>query len=839
MLCSDISPDIDDMVAIELRVGADKYCVISYYCPPGANIDLNTDLLEQYLARYNHLVLLGDLNAKHLYYGSQRTDSRGEILFDFVERNDLLVLNDPNEMTRHAVSTGHSDLIDYAIVSRAVSRQGMVCYVGEDVSSDHFPVHLRLKLRCRIDEVPVRQVRIYAKCDWNVFNEKLAQASDHLDASPLASTVDIEEQCKRIRESISDAIDDACPKQLVKDYAFRVTAGTLKLIRLKRKLRRLCQRQPGNAELKTLYNRTNAFVSKEIQRERQTAWANVTESLDYRAGAQFWKKFNNLTGTSKTGNSRGIGLTTDTGEVSADPGVVCDIFAKMLGKAHQTHTGPEFCGATKAEVDTHVVQHTASYVPCFTVHCEPGDTSHLADTVTTDEVSGALRLCKTKSSPGADGIPYTVLKRLPAFLLVVIARLYTACLIYGYFPLEWKQAVGVMLLKAKKDGKCPSNYRPISLLSTIGKLFEKIISRRMQAHFVEIGFFNDWQRAYLRKKEASEHIYRIGEEIRLARAKGWMTSVVSLDVEKAFDSVWHDGIRYKLSGLDLPVKLVRLLSSFLTDRSIRVKTGDKLSEAVALKAGTPQGSVLSPLLYLIYVNDVPILPSNNCRGGQFADDLSLWTSYCNKRVVGMRLQRALTEIEKWCSKWRIKINVAKTQLTSFEKKRRQKLKLKLFNEDIVEQPSLTILGVTFEQSASYTLQCRAKAAKAMQRINLMKRLRGKTWGSSPATLLRLYKQYVRPVLETGFAVTSRACKTARLLLMRAEYCALRVAMRLDKRTKIKELYRASNVMPLSRRLRLLRDKAVNRFGDSACMRELATTKQLLATTRRRRLNRTR
>ena len=106
-----------------------------------------------------------------------------------------------------------------------------------------------------------------------------------------------------------------------------------------------------------------------------------------------------------------------------------------------------------------------------------------------------------------------------------------------------------MIAKPGKDGKLVSNYRPISLLSTLGKLFEKVITTRLYRHFEEISIFNQWQRAYLAKKEAAEHIYRLTQSIMLAKELHWTASVISLDVEKAFDSVWHDGLHYKLSQI--------------------------------------------------------------------------------------------------------------------------------------------------------------------------------------------------------------------------------------------------------------------------------------------------
>ena len=209
----------------------------------------------------------------------------------------------------------------------------------------------------------------------------------------------------------------------------------------------------------------------------------------------------------------------------------------------------------------------------------------------------ALKACRSQSSPGQDGITYGMLKRIPYKLVAILAQLYTVCLMAGYSPPCWKAAIGVMIAKPGKDGKVASDYRHISLLSTLGKLFEKVIATRLYEHFEENSFFNQWQRAYLAKKEAAEHIYRLTQSIMLAKEKHWTASVISLDVEKAFDSVWHDGLRYKLTTNGLPVKLVRLLSSFLCDRTISVRAGNVLSKPVRLQAGTPQGSVLSPLLY--------------------------------------------------------------------------------------------------------------------------------------------------------------------------------------------------------------------------------------------------
>ena len=213
-----------------------------------------------------------------------------------------------------------------------------------------------------------------------------------------------------------------------------------------------------------------------------------------------------------------------------------------------------------------------------------------------------------------------------------------------------------MIHKPGKDRKSAGSYRPISLLSCVGKLYEKVISLRLNIHLEEIGLYNNFQRAYRHGKEGGEHLYRLTEVLALTKKKGLKTALASLDVEKAFDSVWHDGIRHKLStpGIQLPAKIIRLFSSYLSDRKIQVKVGQENSRVIALQAGTPQGSVLSPTLFNIYVNDIPLRQSATCDAGQFADDISAWASAKKKQTAMARLQISLRALEPWLMKCRIK-----------------------------------------------------------------------------------------------------------------------------------------------------------------------------------------
>ena len=215
--------------------------------------------------------------------------------------------------------------------------------------------------------------------------------------------------------------------------------------------------------------------------------------------------------------------------------------------------------------------------------------------ITQQEVCDMIKYkIKVKKAPGMDKITGQILRELPAKAVRKLVLIFNATLRLEYIPSSWKMAEVIMIPKAGKPPEQPASYRPISLLSIIGKLFERLYLKRLMPLIEERKLIPDHQFGFRQKHSTIEQIHKVVDVIEKALENKKVVSAVFLDVAQAFDKVWHDGLLSKLRAI-LPGNHVRLLESYLTDRKFRVRYEDSFSTFRDVLAGVPQGSVLGPI----------------------------------------------------------------------------------------------------------------------------------------------------------------------------------------------------------------------------------------------------
>ena len=213
--------------------------------------------------------------------------------------------------------------------------------------------------------------------------------------------------------------------------------------------------------------------------------------------------------------------------------------------------------------------------------------------------------------------------------------------------------------------------------------------------------------------------------------------------KKHFDNVWHNRLRYKIYQLGLPTKITRWLSDFLVGRLIQVNVNSFLSSQINPKARVPQSSVLSPLLFLIYVNDLPPLHHKQNSLSQFAGDTAQWAFSLNVRNAANLLQQDLLKLAMWCAKWRIKLNPETTKVIIFYRAmlaRKAELNLKLYGETLKIYPQVKFLGIIFDSKLTFRPHFEDILERFNNRYYRLRLLANKKWGPSPATLIQIYKQ---------------------------------------------------------------------------------------------------
>ena len=385
--------------------------------------------------------------------------------------------------------------------------------------------------------------------------------------------------------------------------------------------------------------------------------------------------------------------------------------------------------------------------------------------ITARDVGKLIDALDTTKSTGPDNIPSIVLKKICPEVAPILAKLFNRCLREKHFPDSWKISNVCPVYKNSGDQSSPSQYRPISLLSIISKLLESIINKRIMHHLLVNSLLSDQQYGFRSCRSTADVLTVITHRVSEALDNGHMTKSIALDISKAFDKVWHKGLLHKLLGYGINGNVFGLIKSFLSNRYLRVVVDGQKSETFSINAGVPQGSILGPTLFLLYIND---LPNKIIRTwiDIYADDTSLYGSTSKVRdeeTLCGDLSSDLKCIVSWGKEWLVTFNASKTKLMSFHHRRTFVDSPSVEMNDIVlnETPCLDrFLGLKITPDLKWNSYITSVSTRAGKMVGSFYRSREYFTQSA---ILYLYKSQIRPTMEycchiwAGASLVSLSC----------------------------------------------------------------------------------
>ena len=406
----------------------------------------------------------------------------------------------------------------------------------------------------------------------------------------------------------------------------------------------------------------------------------------------------------------------------------------------------------------------------------------------------ALKDKRKGTAPGPDLITYEMLRKCHPKMKKHVNDLFNDCLKAGYYPRSWRVATVVAVPKPGKSAKNPENYRPIALTSQLGKTYEIILKKRL-THFCEMKKIIPPQQSGFRKKRCTQdHLAALAQRIvNNHRIRNKNLVGVFLDIQKAYDNLWREGLLRKLRAHPLPRTFYKVIESFLSDRTMRVRVGNCYSSTKLLVNGVPQGSVISPLLFNIMISDL-VKEVQRSTIMQFADDTSLLREVTHqKKAQGgwthlgfEEIQEDLDRIVQWFKDWGFKLSVGKTQVILFRSLIGQTAKsipnmkdiprLRLGNTDLEYSDRVKFLGVTFSSNGTYGHYINEIVKQAQIGINLMRAVSGQTWGAHMKPMMSLYHAHVmsRILYAAPILVHINQTELKRLRVIQTQ--ALRIAL---------------------------------------------------------------
>lgn len=722
-------------------------------------------------------IFLGDYNSHHPLWGiNDKKDPPGSLVEKWIEDKELVIQND-NQPTRYDLHHNTFSAIDLTISTKDIAHRLDWEVLDDPWGSDHFPIFIKINsfIKEKTQSTSSNNSNFnFSKADWEAYRGHIERVNLIDIESPNPETF-----TDNFTKSILDAASRSIPiSKHTRDDQVPWWSSDIDNAREKRKsafnkAKRHPELLPKAREIK---NQTKQLIKE----SRHNNWMDFCEKLHKPSAKQMWNKIKRIRGGKRTciiPKLKGESTTKTKANTLAEH------YAKVSSNGNHTK---EFKDRIKSE-------------PIIPKQLND-DNFTLNKPFVLDELEFALKDRKG-TAPGLDLTSYQLLQNLTREAKVTLLKLFNQIWQQGTIPTSWKEALIIPIPKPGKPKDEPQSYRPISLTSNLGKTLEAMVKNRLTHYLETNNLLREDQSGFRAGRSTLDHLARLENDIKLGQALGHKTIAVFLDFSKAFDLVWHNGLIKKLNKLGLKGQIINYIIDFLKDRTIKVKTNEDISDPFELENGTPQGSILSPTLFNIMINDIFDGVSNKVSTSKFADDGALWIRSPRSDTCQRYLQGALNQVSTWADKWGFQLNSEKTTGMFFSRPRQnpEKPRLTINRKQIKYDKEVRFLGLIFDEHLTWESHIKDIKTRCAKDLNLMRHLAGTDWGANKRSLNIVYQSLIKSKIEYGAAIYNPTAKTYKDLLNSIQCESLRMVHRLPRGTSLESILALSGELPLELR----------------------------------------
>ena len=718
-----IDTDIENTVIVDIHGLSEQIRIIGIYWPQGQMSNLKD--LCPFLVKGT--ILTGDFNATSDEWGSQSTDRRGNSLKKWIEENELTFI--PTNSHSSKRSDRHIDLT-FTNLNRV---ENETIFYG---SSDHWPTVLRSQ------SIGFISSGFFPNIDWTIYQAILVLLEDFWINEQKKETIDHWYQCYvRFLAALKCRLTRWKEKER---YRPSLPAYIVERLREVRQIRNKYYRDRkiagiGNEDLRVLLRNISREVRNEIYNYRSARWSSFLSTIQGTHDKQessFWTHLSKIYKPKTLPFSK---LSVGSSIISDEQEITKELYKYFKDLAKAPEINP---------LNPHDIQIETEFRELQNLLTASKDTGLEATSIM--EVSKIIKKMKGKKSSGIDQVSNFIIKLLPPTYIESLVNCFNFWLKEGRYPGFWNSSKIITLNKLKAGIPRCNQTRPISLLATHSKIFEKVLLDRIRTWAEGNHLVPREQSGFRTNCLLQTRVLSIFQEVKNNLAANVPTLAIYVDYEKAFDLVWHSGLLVKLYRLGIPTSLLRMIYSWLNNRSAYIYYGQTKSDVFQVKVGLPQGSSLSPFIFVVYHSDLVA-----CLGAHsshiFADDLSVLIRAPIQKSFSSLVKYLEVEGSKVCDRiaeysirWKQPINIGKTVAQIFYSQiRKPTVDIYMLGQKLAIVDTFKYLGFTWTSKLSLRPTVNKSLENIQRSLGKLKWLRsGKIL--SKDTLRRCFFAYIFP-----------------------------------------------------------------------------------------------